>query len=130
MSLLETSSLREAFIQRNTVLIYQEILFSYFSSYRLADELAEAAVELRNHLGEALMPLEKYYLLSRGVFEIGKVTVASGQYFQEIPYYGPPRPCEGEQLEITKFYEWKIIDCPRVCLVYSIHYCNHLYNIC
>lgn len=59
------------------------------------------------------MPLEKYYLLSRGVFEIGKVTVASGQYFQEIPYYGPPRPCEGEQLEITKFYEWKIIDCPR-----------------
>lgn len=63
------------------------------------------------------MPLERYYLLGRGVFEVGKVTVASGQYYQEIPYYGPPRPCEGKALEITKFYEWKIIDCPRVSLL-------------
>ena len=74
------------------------------------------------------MPLEKYHLLSRGVFEVGKVTVASGQYFQEIPFYGPPRAVgEGQPLEITKFYEWKIIDCPRVSLVYSNHLCYLLY---
>ena len=39
--------------------------------------------------------------------------------FQEIPFYGPPRPCSqesGRSLAISKFYEWKVIDCPKVCV--------------
>ena len=36
---------------------------------------------------------------------------------QEIPFYGPPRgykPDENGAPQISKFYEWKIIDSPRV----------------
>ncbi len=56
-------------------------------------------------------------MFSRGVFEVGTQTVVPSQYYQEIPYYGPPRPAgqdEGPMPQITKFYEWKIIDSPRV----------------
>ena len=38
-------------------------------------------------------------------------------WLQEIPFYGPPRPVAvqaGNVPEITKFHEWKVIDCPRV----------------
>ena len=84
----------------------------------MAEELVEAILETRNYLGKSLMPLEQYSSFARGIFQVGNQTIIARQYYEEIPFYGPPRPAgqlaEGEIMQITKFYEWKIIDCPRV----------------
>ncbi len=93
------------------------------SNHRLGDKLADVIVEVRDHLGQSIMPLDRYHMFSRGVFEVGRQTVISGQYYEEIPYYGPPRPAGQDQggiMEITKFYEWKIIDSPRVRLTVAV----------
>ena len=50
--------------------------------YRLAEELADSIVETRNYLGPAIMPLDKYHVFSRGIFEVNEKTVVSGQYYQ------------------------------------------------
>ena len=84
----------------------------------MAEELVEVILETRNYLGKSLMPLEQYSSFARGIFQVGNQTIFARQYYEEIPFYGPPRPAGqlavGEKMQITKFYEWKIIDCPRV----------------
>lgn len=94
-----------------------------FFNRRLAEQLAGLIVEVRNHLGPSIMPLGQYHMFSRGIFEAAGKTILPGQYYEEIPYYGPPRPAGQDESvlpQITKFYEWKIIDSPRVRLVDSI----------
>lgn len=92
--------------------------------------MAESIVEMRNHLGKALMPLDKHFFFRRGFFQIGNQTILSAQYFEEIPFYGPPRPCGGEErFQLTKFFEWKLVNCPRVRLWYGTYMCiryNHI----
>ena len=56
-------------------------------------------------------------LCCRGTFEIRGQTLSSAQYYEEIPFYGPPRQPNSEENDITKFYEWKLIDKPKVCTV-------------
>ena len=83
--------------------------FTLFSPFRLADELAAYIVDMRNHLGEKFLPLPKFYGFSRGMLNVGPQVLVAIQYYQEIPFYGPPRQCEeGKRLEITKFCEWKV----------------------
>ena len=92
--------------------------------------MAESIVEMRNHLGKALMPLDKHFFFRRGFFQIGNQTILSAQYFEEIPFDGPPRPCGGEErFQLTKFFEWKLVNCPRVRLWYGTYMCiryNHI----
>ena len=49
---------------------------------RLADELAQTIVQVRNYLGPGLMPLDMYHVFSRGIFEVNNKTVMSGQYYE------------------------------------------------
>lgn len=78
-----------------------------------AEQLALAIVEMRNHLGRNIMPLEKFHGFSRGTFETGGQTLCSAQYYEEIPFYGPPRQPHNEEGQITKIYEWKLINKPK-----------------
>ena len=81
----------------------------------MADELAAAIVDVRNHLGEKFMPLHKYHGFSRGMVDVGPQTLVAAQYYEAIPFYGPPRKCEeGKEMEITKFYEWKVAKASKV----------------
>ena len=80
-------------------------LLHMFCLYRPAEELAEDIVGMHNYLGDKFMPLHKYPDFPRGVVEYGSQTLLSAQYFEEIPFYGPPRPCGQEHLQITKFYK-------------------------
>ena len=119
----------------NILATQSHITCHYTDSYvlhpkcRPAEELAKSIVEMRNHLGPTLMPLNKYHFFRRGILEIGNQTVISAEYFEEIPFYGPPRPCGGEALEITKFYEWKLVDCPRVRHLCELCRCMMLFVI-
>ena len=90
--------------------------------YRQAEELAEDIVGMRNYLGDKFMPLHKYPDFPRGVVECGSQTLISAQYFEEIPFYGPPRPCGHEPMQITKFYEWQAVKVSRVSFLLTIVY--------
>ena len=92
--------------------------------YRQAEELAEDIVGMRNYLGDKFMPLHKYPDFPRGVVECGSQTLISAQYFEEIPFYGPPRPCGHEPMQITKFYEWQAVKVTRVSF-FLIENCLH-----
>jgi hypothetical protein len=99
-------------------LSYSKAAFGIFRDdqqfHRLAEELAETVVETRNHLGPDLMPLERHHVFSRGIFEVNQQTIIAGQYYEELPFYGPPKlPGPSGGPHISKFYEWKIIDSPR-----------------
>ena len=86
--------------------------------HSLAEELALALVDVRDYLGTDIMPLEKFSAFPRGKVGVGGKTLFTSQYYEEIPYYGPPRSVKDgrEDLEITKFYEWKVIACAKVRL--------------
>ena len=92
-------------------------LYCTFCLYRPAEELAEDIVSMRDYLGDKFMPLHKYPDFPRGVVECGSQTLLSAQYFEEVPFYGPPRPCGQEDLEITKFYKWRVVKVLRVSII-------------
>ena len=107
------------------VLNYEDLLLYYshdsefynpIQLYRIGEELALALVDMRDHLGTDIMPLEKFSAFPRGRVGIGRKTLITSQYYEEIPYYGPPRSVkDGRKAnEITKFYEWKVIACAKV----------------
>ena len=66
--------------------------------------------------GEYCMALVCVFLLCslRGTFEIGSQSVLSAQYYEEIPFYGPPAPIDDSSFPPTKFFEWKVVDGPKV----------------
>ena len=57
-------------------------LLRNYSLFSLADELADTIVDTRNHLGPDLMPLERYHVFNRGIFEVNNQTIISGQYYE------------------------------------------------
>ena len=79
---------------------------------------------IRNYLGDKFMPLHKYPDFPRGVVECGTQTLISAQYFEELPFYGPPRPCGHEPMQITKFYEWQAVNISRVSFFFIVN-CLH-----
>ena len=91
---------------------------------RQAEELAEDIVGMRNHLGDKFMPLHKYPDFPRGLVECGSQTLISAQYFEEIPFYGPPRPSGHEPMQITKFYEWQAVKVSRVRFLFVCLHSN------
>lgn len=73
--------------------------------------LEDKVKEVRDFLGKELVTVPYF---SRGVLEIpigpeGRVhCVISRQFYELVPYYGPPREPRAD--EITKLYQWLVVD--------------------